>query len=154
MARHLETEAEVRSAAFALLARREYSRAELTQKLSRKCENTDLLQQVLNQFAAEGYQSDERFAHLFVRSRCNAGYGAMRIRQELRQKGVESDVIEQAMVDEGIDGYRQALESCQRRFGDQPPGDPKEYARRMRFLVNRGFSFEDAKRAIQSKESE
>jgi len=154
VARNLETEADLRTAAFALLARREYSRAELEQKLARKCESSELIQQVLDRFAADGYQSDKRFAHVFVCSRFSAGYGAMRIRQELRQKGIESDVIEQALTDEAPDSYHQALESCQRRFGDQPPGDPKEYARRMRFLVNRGFSFDDARRAIQAGESE
>jgi regulatory protein len=154
MARLLETEAELRNAAFALLGRREYSRAEMEQKLGRRCEDAELLRQVLDQLVADGYQSDERFAHVFTRSRFGSGYGAMRIRQELRQKGLGPELIEQALEDESPDSYQQALECCQRRFGDQPPADPKEYARRMRFLVNRGFSFDDAKRAIKCEGSE
>lgn len=154
MAKMLETEADLRNALFALLARREYSRVELEQKLARRCEDAGLLQQVLDQFVADGYQSDVRFAHVFTRSRFGSGYGAMRIRQELRQKGLGSELIEQALEEEAPDSYRQALETCQRRFGDQPPADPKEYARRMRFLVNRGFSFDDAKRAIRAEEIE
>lgn len=153
MARKLETESELRNAAFALLARREYSRSELERKLHQRCEEAELVQQVLDRFVADGYQSDERFARVLTRSRLGAGYGAMRIRQELRQKGVESALIEQVLEEESGDGYRQALESCRRRFGDQPPADPKEYARRMRFLVNRGFSFDEAKRAIQADEN-
>ena len=148
MARKLETESELRNAAFALLARREYSRSELERKLGQRCEDRELIQQVLDRFAADGYQSDERFARVLTRSRLWGGYGALRIRQELRQKGIESELIEQVLEEESGDGYQQALESCRRRFGDQPPEDPKEYARRMRFLVNRGFSFDEAKRAI------
>lgn len=148
MARKLETESELRNAAFALLARREYSRSELERKLGQRCEDPELVQQVLDRFAEDGYQSDERFARVLARSRLGSGYGAMRIRQELRQKGVESTLIEQVLEEESSDGYQQALECCQRRFGDQPPAEPKEYAKRMRFLVNRGFSFDEAKRAI------
>jgi regulatory protein len=150
----LETEADLRNALFALLARREYSRVELEQKLGRRCKDAGLLQRVLDQFAADGYQSDARFARVFTRSRFGSGYGAMRIRQELRQKGVASELIEQALEEEAPDSDRQALAICQRRFGDQPPADPKEYARRMRFLVNRGFSFDEAKRAINGEKTE
>ena len=154
MAKSLEAEAEVRNAAFALLARREYSRAELDRKLGARCEDKAMLQRVLDQFVSDGYQSDERFARVFSRSRLGSGYGVMRIRQELRQKGVCTELIEQALEEEAPDSYQQALECCQRRFGEQPPTDAKEYARRMRFLVNRGFSFGDAKRAINATGSE
>lgn len=154
MARLLETEAELRNAAFTLLGRREYARAELERKLGQRCKDAHLLARVLDQFAAEGYQSDARFAQLFARSRFGSGYGARRIRQELGQKGVAPELIEQALRDEAQDGPRRALELCRRRFGEQPPADQKEYARRIRFLLMRGFSFDDAKGAIRAEQTE
>ncbi len=109
-----------------------------------------MLEAVLNSLQDAGYQSDERFAEVFTRSRLSSGYGAMRVRQELRQKGIASELVEQALEVEEADGYTQALDACRRRFGETLPNNPKEYARRMRFLVNRGFSFDEAKKAINT----
>ncbi|MBP0050151.1 regulatory protein RecX [Marinobacterium sp. AK62] len=150
MAKVLETEAELRAAAMNLLARREYSRAELWRKLSVRAEDTALLEATLDGLESDGYQSDERFAEVFTRSRLESGYGAMRVRQELRRKGLDSDLIEQALEAAEVDTDDQALTCCRRRFGDTPPDNPKEYARRMRFLVNRGFDFGVAKKAINT----
>ncbi len=148
MARVLENEAEIRNAAIALLARREYSRAELTRKLGPRVEVEALLVRVLDQLEQDGYQSDQRFAEVFVRSRLGSGYGQMRIRQELQRKGIARERIEQVLLDQEADS-RQLAQAChQRRFGESKPADQKEYAKRMRFLVNRGFSFDDARYAI------
>ena len=150
MTKALETEADIRAAAINLLARREYSRAEIWRKLSPRVEKSALLERVLDSLQEAGYQSDERFAEVFTRSRLGSGYGAMRVRQELRQKGIASELVEQALEVEEADGYTQALDACRRRFGEVPPDNPKEYARRMRFLVNRGFGFDEAKKAINT----
>lgn len=150
MAKALETEADIRAAAINLLARREYSRAEIWRKLNARVEEPAMLEAVLNSLQDAGYQSDERFAEVFTRSRLSSGYGAMRVRQELRQKGIASELVEQALEVEEADGYTQALDACRRRFGETPANNPKEYARRMRFLVNRGFSFDEAKKAINT----
>ncbi len=150
MAKALESEADIRAAAINLLARREYSRAEIWRKLSPRVEESSLLERALDSLQEAGYQSDERFAEVFTRSRLGSGYGAMRVRQELRQKGIASELVEQALEVEEADGYTQALDACRRRFGEAPPDNPKEYARRMRFLVNRGFGFDEAKKAINT----
>lgn len=148
MAKELETLADVRNAAIALLARREYSRAELEQKLRGRTPDAEMLVQALDQLQQDGYQSDQRFAEVFVRSRLGSGYGQMRIRQELQRKGIGRERIEQVLQAQELDSRQLAQECHLRRFGETKPGDQKEYARRMRFLVNRGFSFEDARYAI------
>ncbi|GAA0695524.1 recombination regulator RecX [Marinobacterium maritimum] len=148
MAKMLENEADIRNAAIALLARREYSRAELVRKLGPRVEAETMLASVLNQLEQDGYQSDQRFAEVFARSRLGSGYGQMRIRQELQRKGIARERIEQVLLEQETDSRQLALECHQRRFGETSPADQKEYARRMRFLVNRGFSFEDARYAI------
>lgn len=154
MAKTLETGDDVRNAAIGLLARREYSRAELWRKLSPRVEDAALLEQVLNRLQKEGYQSDERFAEVFTRSRLSSGYGVQRVKQELRQKGISAEQVTAALEAAEFDGSAQALDVCRRRFGEQPPDSPKEYARRMRFLVNRGFDFDAAKKAINTAADE
>lgn len=154
MAKELETLSDVRNAAITLLARREYSRAELEQKLGGRTPDAGMLMQALDQLQQDGYQSDQRFAEVFVRSRLGSGYGQMRIRQELQRKGITREQVEQVLLEQAVDGRQLAQECHQRRFGCTAPKDQKEYAKRMRFLVNRGFSFEDARYAITHAEGE
>lgn len=154
MAKELETLADVRNAAIALLARREYSCAELERKLTGRIPDETLLVQALDQLQQDGYQSDQRFTEVFVRSRLGSGYGQMRIRQELQRKGIARELIEQVMLAQELDSCQLALECHQRRFGDTRPADHKDYAKRMRFLVNRGFSFDEARYAITHVEGE
>ncbi|MCB1644681.1 MAG: regulatory protein RecX [Pseudomonadales bacterium] len=78
---------DIRRAAMDLLARREHSRLELHEKLSRRfagCQ--ELIQSETEKLTAEGLQSDARLAEAYVRARSNRGQGPRKIRMELRQR--------------------------------------------------------------------
>lgn len=133
--------------AIKLLARREHSRAELWRKLESATEEADLLAEVLDELAAEAWQSDARFAEAFTRQRIEAGYGPLRIRAELQQRGVDGDSEAlTALVED--DWIRMAAEQRERRFGAQPPGDWKEKGRQGRFLAQRGYSRSQIEKAL------
>jgi regulatory protein len=130
-----------------LLARREHSRLELLHKLSRRfgdAEPTDALEAAINALAAEGLQSDERFALSFTRERLHRGHGPRRVRAELQQRGVDDGLIHSALAavpaEEGTSWDDQARLVLEKRFGDAPARDFPERARRLRFLDQRGFS--------------
>lgn len=133
---------DVRVAAMNLLARREHSRRELKQKLSRRFKNDEVVEAELAILAAENLQSDERFAESFIRQRISRGHGPMRIRQEARQKGLSDDELECALEQEQPDWFELAEAVYRRKFGEVPPADVKERARRSRFMQYRGFSVE------------
>lgn len=139
---------ELRFAAMNLLARREHSRQELERKLSARCSNNALLAQVLDQLVEQGLQSEQRFAEAFVRSRITRGQGLYRIQQELRQRGVDDSVTGVALEEAEIDWFELARETALRRFGGMPVKDPKERAKRMRFLQYRGFSSDQIQYAM------
>jgi regulatory protein len=128
-----------------LLARREHSRLELWRKLQSRFDKEEL-DQALNVLADENLQSDERFAQSFTRERMLRGYGPLRIDSELRQRGVVRNTIEKALAnvprEEGICWRELARQALQRKFGDAPPSDVKDKARRLRFLSYRGFGEE------------
>ena len=65
---------EVRVAAMDLLARREHSQRELRTKLERRFP-PEQVDETLQTLAAEGLQSDSRFAEAYVRQRSQRGYG-------------------------------------------------------------------------------
>jgi regulatory protein len=123
-----------------MLARREHSRRELQQKLKKRFKDDDLIVQQLDRLIEENLQSDARFAASFLRQRYNRGHGPMRIRQEMRQKGIPDEGIEAAMASEDFDWYGLAEQVMQRKFGSEQPVDIKDKARRGRFMQYRGFS--------------
>ncbi|MFV8818090.1 regulatory protein RecX [Haliea sp. E17] len=142
------TLADVRIAAMDLLARREQSARELREKLARRFGTTPLLEEAIEGLRAENLQSDARFAGSFLRQRVSRGYGPLRIRQELRQRGIDNDTIEIVFAEENVDWRELAISALERKFGFRgsesvrEDGDLREKARRIRFLQYRGFSHE------------
>lgn len=130
-----------------LLARREHSRRELLRKLAARSFEPQQCHVVLDDLESEGLLSDERFAESFVRSRIESGQGPLKIRADLRERGVDGVIVDQALdlADDDWLGYcRQAWE---RRFGTAP-GDRREWARQARFLSQRGFSGDTVARVL------
>jgi len=90
-----------------------------------------------------GLQSDARLAESFIRARANRGQGPIKVKMELRQKGLSDDIIQQTMMESEVDWQTLAIEVSAKKFSrDFSPSDPKQRARRQRFLQQRGFSFE------------
>ena len=82
-----------RDDAIRLLARREYSRAELAQRLALRAHAPDVVTACLDELAESGLQSDQRFTESFLRSRVMRGQGPLKIRGELERRGIERDLI-------------------------------------------------------------
>ncbi|TXS95892.1 regulatory protein RecX [Parahaliea maris] len=130
----------IRLAAMDLLARREHSRTELLQKLGRRFEDRETIAEVLDGLAQDKLQSDSRYAESFARQRVLRGHGPLRLRQEMRQKGIPDDDASVALESLDVDWEQLAREVCQKKFGFGAPADFREKARRQRFLQYRGFS--------------
>lgn len=127
---------QLRRAAMDLLARREHSRAELADKLRRKFEvDAEQVEPVLDQLRADNLQSDERFAEAYVRYRRSRGVGPLLIRQELRARKVDPELLEACLdisSEQWLETLRQVIER-KRRPGIE---HPKLY----RFCLSRGFT--------------
>jgi regulatory protein len=122
------------------LARREYSRAELHAKLLPHATETDDVDAVLDDLVKRGWLSDARALEQTVSIR-RSRFGTQRIAHELRQKGISDDLISSVLPDLKQGELEAAREVWQKKFAN-PPQDPKEKARQMRFLQSRGFSME------------
>jgi len=147
-----ETEREqyrrARGKAMDLLARREHAVAELRDKLTQRDMQPALVARVLDELQAEGLLSDARFAEAYVRYRRNSGHGPQRIRQELRQRGVEEALQATWLESAEVDWSALARQARSKRFGADLPGDYKERARQARFLQYRGFTSEQIQAAL------
>ena len=144
------TDVDVRRAAMDLLARREHSRLELSQKLGRRFPHQrELLEDEISILETEGLQSDARLAEAFVRVRTSRGQGPVKIRMELRGKGVPDETISLALEQCGIDWFERVSEVALKKYGDHfrqenvsQRASLKTKAKVSRFLQQRGFSFE------------
>lgn len=141
---------EARKKAMDFLARREYGQVELVKKLSDKGYLRDVAEDAILTLAAEGLQSDQRFAESFVQSRINQGKGPVRIRLDLGQRGIGDALIEQALETSGANWNALAIDASAKKFGDGRASDFNEKAKRMRFLQYRGFERDQIQSAMRS----
>ncbi len=123
-----------------LLSRRDHSAMELRRKLSSRGYDDDLVEQVLEQLESRGLQSDELFARNYVQSRRGRGFGPVKIAAELRQHGIDRQLLSD-LVDERDRGWLLECQRLMERKFSRATGavDRKEKLRRSRFLLQRGF---------------
>jgi regulatory protein len=141
----LKKQRTLRERALGLLARREHSRAELARKLAIHAGPEDDLEALLEDLQRRKLLSDERYAE----SRSHAlsrKFGAARIVQKLRAKGLDKGLAEGAVAAARTTEVERARAVWLRKFR-AAPATREERARQMRFLQSRGFSF-DAIRAV------
>jgi len=147
----------IRRAAFDVLAQREHSQQELTEKIIRKFKKRtdvvvteDRIAEVVSAINAEGLQSNTRYIEMLIRSRINQGHGPMRIAQELKQKGIPSAEYESLLDSRSEEWLERAKQAKQKKFGIAKTIDQKEKGRQLRFLQYRGFSSQQIQFAMKS----
>ncbi|MHA6129010.1 regulatory protein [Pseudomonas mohnii] len=138
----LDTLVAVRRTAMDLLARREHGRVELTRKLRQRGALPEMIETALDRLTEEGLLSESRYLESFVAYRARSGYGPLRIREELNQRGLQRSDIELALRESGIDWQERLADTWQRKFSGHLPIDNRERAKQGRFLAYRGFSME------------
>ena len=136
------TPADIRLAAMNLLARREHSVRELRNKLKRRFSDEAVIDEQISRLTLERLQSDARFAESYARQRADKGYGPVRLREELRERGVTEAEVDVALEQLKVDWRVLATRVMQKKFGLDAPVDIKEKARRARFMQYRGFAVE------------
>ena len=139
---------DARIAAMRLLTRREHSSLELKQKLVYKGFDSTLVDTLIQDLRLEGLLSDERFAESYMRSRISRGYGPARIRQELRQRGTNDEIIEATVIDNDTQWFELARSVRQKKFGMDVPQNLKDKLKQQQFLQYRGFSQQHMKFAF------
>ncbi len=133
-------EPSLRARALRHLARREYTRHELTLKLAPHAESATEIAEVLDDFTQRGWLSEQRAAEQMVHAR-RSRYGMARIRRDLQAKGVDAEVVS-TTVAALKDGELEAANAVWRRKFKALPAGEAERAKQARFLMGRGFSSE------------
>ncbi len=140
----------MRVRALRMLARREYSRREMQDRLSSPDVDDAEVQSVLDEFEDKGWLSERRFVDAVVQSR-RRRFGAARVLHELKEKGVSEEGLanaREALAESEIEAARAVW---QKKFG-QPPASLAERAKQTRFLAGRGFSADVIRNVLDGRD--
>ena len=145
-------EKSLRQRALEYLGKREYSYKELGQKLKSYLEedqDAESITAILDDFKARGWLSDARFTEQMVHAR-RTKFGSSKIVHELREKGVDSSLIEGAIEQLKETELDSAKEVWQKKYRNAP-ANRDEWAKQARFLQSRGFGFDVIKKVLNTQ---
>jgi regulatory protein len=143
---------EARAIAGRFLARREYSRHELGLKLQSRGVDAATAAECVAWLGEHGLVSDTRFAEMFVRSRVARLFGPLKIRAQLRHKGIADELADTVLSAYEETWVDHALSWIRKRVDE--PLDRRGRARLYRSGMNRGFSHEQMMRALDRHQAQ
>ncbi|HUO79508.1 MAG TPA: regulatory protein RecX [Steroidobacteraceae bacterium] len=145
---------EARGRAIGLLSRRDYPRRALKQRLADSGFADEAAESAVAALEDERLVDDARYVEAAVAGRTARGQGPIRIALELRRLGVGAALVAAAVDARSPEWAERACELRRRRFGAEPPREPKERARQVRFLLQRGFGGDHIRRALEARAGE
>ncbi len=137
---------DARNAAIALLARRDFSTRELSERLERRGFQPDAVRTAVEELLRERLLDDSRYAQNYVSAHASRE-GPVRIEAELRLLGLPQVLIDEALA-AGPDWADRARQVRVRKFGPEVPREWAQKARQARFLQYRGFSSDHIRSAL------
>ena len=122
-----------------LLADREHSRLELRRKLLARDYDPLVVEEALRSLERQGLLSDERFTEQYINVLKRKGFGLLRMRALLRERGINDTMISE-WVDHRENEWRHLMiQTARRKFGDNKGEDFKEKSKIARYLEYRGY---------------
>lgn len=137
------------SAALRLLTRREYSRKELTERLLQKY-NQQEVEETIDWCEKNMLLSENRFVESRIRHRISQGYGPRWIQQDLRQHGIQADLIEEYLPSDINFWVEQACFLLSKKFKSVT-----DYSQKLKiqgYLYQRGYFSEHIRSALMKFE--
>lgn len=128
-----------------LLSKREYSRFELERKLRFRGLDSEAINSLFDYLDEYQFQSDVRTAEMLVNGHASKLNGRNKIMQAAFAKGLDSQLIEQVIEQQAID-FDQLAKACyQKRYTNTSEAvDWPEKQKRIKYLLSRGFSYDEA----------
>ena len=125
---------------------------ELERKLKPHAESAEQLGQVLDELTAKNFISEARVVESVINRRA-AKFGAARVKHELLGKGLDAELVLEAMSGLKVTEVERAREIWRRKF-DGAALDAAGRAKQMRFLAARGFCGDVIRRVVAGSEED
>ena len=126
------------------------TRHEVEVRLRRASIDPVTIASVMGVLERAGLVDDRAFAAAWVESRSRSkGYGRVRLESELRRKGVDSEIIGEALAQLGADcELDRALTAARSLVGTADTADPGVRRRLAGYLHRRGYSWDTIEQVV------
>lgn len=142
--------AAARAYAMRSLARRESAESELARRLRQQGYQEEVIEAVVDYCRGYNWVNDERYGAMAVRAGAAKGHGPLKIRFDLRRKGLDDGQIDAAFEQPELDWFELAFELLERRANIADLADFKLRMKWLKYLLGRGFSQDQARYAISA----
>lgn len=142
------------TASLNLLSYRPRAAGELRSRLREKGYSSEAIDAATNRMQELHYLDDEAFAERWVQSRQSTRPRSERmLKQELAQKGIDRETIEQTIEEAGVDELGDALALAEKKAESMRGLEPAIRARRLSgFLGRRGYGYDVIRQVIDAIE--
>lgn len=104
---------------------------------------SEMIQEVVSRLESQNYINDQDFARYFIENRHqNKGISTKRLIQELKIKGVDNDIIEQAMFDQGTGNLFRDEEVEIEKMIKKQLRKTSDRQKIITYLARQGFSYD------------
>ena len=142
--------AAARAFAMRSLARRESAESELANRLRQQGFHEEVIEAVVDYCRGYNWVNDERYGAMAVRAGAAKGHGPLKIRFELRRKGLDDGQIDAAFEQPELDWFELAFALLERRANLADLADFKLRMKWLKYLLGRGFTQDQARYAISA----
>lgn len=136
----------VKKSAARSLAHHSMSKSDLSKKLKMRGFSQEESEQTADWFEEKGLVDDEKYARATAEYYKTRGYGAARIREELRRRGIDRELSDEMIGSLGSSESELHALIKKKLRGDELDADNKR--KLVAFLVRRGFGFDEIRAAM------
>lgn len=141
--KNIDPQEKAKNYAFLLLKFRLRSEKELCARLKKKKFDTGIIQETISFLKDKGFIDDNYFAQAWIESRLKRPLGLRRLRQELRLKGIDKEIIDDqiAKIKKNYSEEDVVLKIIRERIPKLKGLEPQKAKRRLySYLLRRGFA--------------
>ena len=137
--------------AFRLLKYRDRSEKEIVNRLKKKKVSREVIEKVIAELKSLSLLDDRKFAKSWIQERIRKGYGLLKIKVELKEKGIDQDLLKDLLQDINKDAWvlPQIRELVQKRIKKYNKIDLNVKRKILSYLVRRGFPYEKVIRVLK-----
>ena len=131
-------------------ARMEYCVSDIRRKALKALENDEeATDRVVSSLVKDKFVDDRRYAAAFAREKAALqGWGAVKIRFQLRGKGVADDIITEALQEIDPEKAASKLDKLAAERYRLLQGDPQCKLKLLKALLSRGYSYDEVEAAV------
>lgn len=135
--------------AFNKLNYRSCTRKEIEEKLQEDY-SSQIIERVLEMLERYNYINDRQYAQLYIKDSINLkGWGRLKIRFQLKQKGISEEIINAYLEEHNEEYPEKAFKLLSKKFKGADISDYKIKQKAYTYLSQRGYTYNDIEPAIE-----